>query len=214
MRKRVLLSLLGAVVLVAVGGAAVWFFPVLRVQAIEVTGAAQTGEEAVVAATGITRGQNLMRVDQGGAAAAVTELPWVKRATVARRLPSTIAVDVVEREAVAYRNDPEGPVLVDADGVAFVRGTPPADAVRVGGADDAAGAFIEVAAALDPETRSQVEEVTGPDSLEITLRLRDGRTVYWGASEDNHDKAIATRTVLGQVGEHWDVSNPSLVTVR
>ena len=46
------------------------------------------------------------------------------------------------------------------------------------------------------------------------LRLREGRTVVWGAAEDNANKALALESVLQMEGTEFNISNPELVTTR
>ena len=46
------------------------------------------------------------------------------------------------------------------------------------------------------------------------LRTADGRTVVWGAPEDNENKALALETVLQMDGQRFNIANPQLVTSR
>ncbi len=48
----------------------------------------------------------------------------------------------------------------------------------------------------------------------MTLALTDGRTVFWGGGEDSAAKAAALGALLRRPGRHYDVSTPSVVTVR
>ena len=48
----------------------------------------------------------------------------------------------------------------------------------------------------------------------MTFRLKDDRSVFWGASEDNANKALAFETVLKMEGGQWNISNPELVTTK
>ncbi|AJK69265.1 cell division protein FtsQ/DivIB [Corynebacterium marinum] len=213
-RKRVLRA--GAallVVLVLVVGL-LWVFPVLRVSAFEVTGNARTPEELVVEATGVAEGDNLVRVDAGRAAAGVAQLPWARSATVSRGWPGTLKVEVTERRAVLFTREADGEHLIDGEGVPFVIDVPPEDAVEVTGEVESYGPVADVITALPEDIRVLVSSVDVPGPRELTLRLTDGRTVYWGASESNHDKALAVQTVLQREGQHWNVSNPAMVTVR
>ncbi len=64
-------------------------------------------------------GLNIHAVDLAQRRRQVEQLPWVKRASVGRIWPNTIAVYVEERDPVAFLRLPEkgGTRLIDADGV-------------------------------------------------------------------------------------------------
>ena len=213
-RKRVLQAVAALLVVLVLVVGLLWVFPVLRVSAFEVTGNARTPEELVVEATGVAEGDNLVRVDAGRAAAGVAQLPWARSATVSRGWPGTLQVEVTERRAVLFSREADGDHLVDDEGVPFVIDVPPEDAVEVTGEVESYGPVADVVTALPEDIRVLVSSVDVPGPQELTLRLADGRTVYWGASESNHDKALAVQTVLQREGQHWNVSNPAMVTVR
>jgi cell division protein FtsQ len=48
----------------------------------------------------------------------------------------------------------------------------------------------------------------------VTLTLRDGRTVLWGGADESAAKARVLTALLGRSGTVYDVSTPSVVTVR
>jgi cell division protein FtsQ len=60
----------------------------------------------------------------------------------------------------------------------------------------------------------QVRTVTAGSSESITLTLRDGRTVLWGGTDRNADKAKLLPAILGQPGRYFDVSDPDTVISR
>ncbi|MCI0346445.1 MAG: FtsQ-type POTRA domain-containing protein, partial [Chloroflexi bacterium] len=75
--------------------------PLLDVDRIHVEGAQRTAVEAVLATTGIRRGDPLTDVDLERARAALVTLPWVADAEVTRSWSGTIRVRLTERVAVA-----------------------------------------------------------------------------------------------------------------
>ncbi|WP_197085705.1 cell division protein FtsQ/DivIB [Corynebacterium comes] len=192
----------------------VWVFPVMRVSGFEITGSTRMPEEQVVGATGVAEGDNLARVDASRAARGVAELPWVHSATVSRGWPGTLRVEIIERRAVLFTREADGEHLIDEDGVPFVIDVPSADSVEVTGDVDSFRGIADVVTALPEHVRLMVSSVDAAGPHELTLHLDDGRTVYWGASESNHDKALAMQTVIQREGQHWNVSNPEMVTVR
>lgn len=206
------------IALLVVAAVVVWAFPVFKVSAIEVTGNERVTEETVWELTGVPEGENLLRVDTVAAASGVVSDPWVSAATVTRQLPSTLKVELEERTVVAYREGDDGPVLIDSEGAPFIVESPPEGAVLVTGdaADEEpvlAGA-VDIAAAIPAEVREQVATLEAESPRSYTFVLHDGRRVYWGASTDNANKALAMETVLHRDGSEWDISNPELVTVR
>lgn len=213
-RKRILAAVAAILVALVVAVGVVWVFPVLRVSGYEVTGSAHTPQEEIVEATGVEEGDNLVRVDAGRAARGVADLPWVHGATVSRGWPGTLEVAVTERRAVLFTREADGDHLIDEDGVPFIIDVPPEDSVEVTGEPESFGGIADVVTALPEHIRWIVASVDAPGPHELTLHLHDGRTVYWGASENNHDKALAMQTVIQRGGEHWNVSSPAMVTVR
>lgn len=213
-RKKILLGVAGLLVTLLVLVGLIWALPILRVSGYAVTGNVHTPEEQIIEATGVAEGDNLARVDAGRAARGVADLPWVHSATVSRGWPGTLEVAITERRAVLYTREADGEHLIDEGGVPFIIDIPPAGAVEVTGEPESFGGIAEAVTALPDHVRDMVASVDAPGPHELTLHLRDGRTVYWGASQNNHDKAVAMQTVIQREGQHWNVSNPTMVTVR
>lgn len=127
--KRLLWPLVGVVIAVAVAGAS-WGIhrfltrsPHFAVRALRFSPTQHVSAESLAARAGEVIGQNLFRINLDELARDVLEEPWIASAHARRELPSTLVVDVVEREAqlsVAL-----GPVyLADARGNLFKRATP------------------------------------------------------------------------------------------
>lgn len=217
--RRLAVGVGALIVVLALAAGVVWMWPVLRVSEITVSGNRQVSVEDVENASGVVTGMNLVRVDEAAAARAVAAVPWVASATVSRSLPGTVAIELEERTVVLFhREGPGQPVLVDSQGIGFVRADPAPGVIEATGkaAEDAAGleAMAQVAASLEEPVRGQVARIAGPDSEQLELVLADGRTIFWGTAQNSHDKARAVHAILGREGAHWDVSNPALVTVR
>lgn len=214
----VVLGVVLALLLAVAGAVVVYTVPVFSVDHVEVTGNQRIADEDIRAAAQVPEGENLLRVDTVAAASGVVADPWIDRATVHRSLPSTLVIDVTERTAVAWIDTPEGTTLIDASGTPFIREQPPAEAIHVTGSaidDDAVleGA-VDIAGSLTDELRTRIESLDADDPYTYTLLLDDGRRVFWGESADNENKALALETVVQREGGEWDISNPSLVTVR
>ena len=205
----------GIIAVLVLAAAAVWLFPVFKVSSFEVHGNSHVDAAQVEESSGVAVGENLVRVDARAAASGVAQLPWVKSATVSRAFPSTLYIEVTEHEAVAFR---EGNLLIDAEGKEFTADTPPEGAVEITGSAEPGSQEIrdavDVLAALPQNLRAQVKSLEVKNAYSMTFHLKDERTVFWGASEDNANKALAFETVLKMEGQNWNISNPELVTSK
>jgi cell division protein FtsQ len=75
--------------------------PRFAVTDVRVIGNEQRPADAVVAESGIAVGANVFSLDLDAARERLLADPWISEATLARRLPGTIVVQVVERRAAA-----------------------------------------------------------------------------------------------------------------
>jgi cell division protein FtsQ len=124
-RRSLLVAAVG-VTLAAGAWAGRWYVTHARhfaVRAVRVSPTVHVSAEALAARANVRLGVNLFAVDRDEVARAVSQEPWVARAHVRRELPSTLVIDVVEREpacAVAFG----ALYLADGDGYVFKRATP------------------------------------------------------------------------------------------
>ena len=89
-----------------------------RVRDIQVTGSTYYTAEEVIAACGITKGDNLLTISRGKAAGSViAALPYVKSVQVTRHLPDTMELTVTEYDVTyAVQDTADGYWLVTSDG--------------------------------------------------------------------------------------------------
>jgi cell division protein FtsQ len=135
------------------------------VKAIEIIGATHTPRAAIDAVTNQYIGANLFRIDIARLQADLRRLGWVKRIEAEKKLPDTLRIRIVEREAVALAAG-ERMKYVDEDGVAFAELSP-----SVGDSDlplitNASGPELARCVALlrelrtrDPQIYSRISEV-------------------------------------------------------
>lgn len=89
----------------------------MRLRQITVEGRERTSGSDIVGAIDMAQGGPLMSIDPAATRERLESLPWVKEATVERRLPDTIHVRLVERTPIAvWQRGPEDFALIDADG--------------------------------------------------------------------------------------------------
>jgi len=75
--------------------------PRFAVHEVVVTGNARFSSEEIEAKAGVARGGNVFSLDLDTAHAKLTSDPWLARASLVRRLPGTVMIDVEERQAAA-----------------------------------------------------------------------------------------------------------------
>ena len=118
---RVARGVLGFVLVIGIGGTAAWgarryvkSSPRFAISEIITTGAKRRTPDELATIAGIGKGQNVFTVDLDRARARLAADPWVSEATLARQLPGTIFLRVVEREA--------GGIVATNDGTAKAAG--------------------------------------------------------------------------------------------
>jgi cell division protein FtsQ len=75
--------------------------PRFAVRTVLVDGVHRRTPQQIAAGGAIAIGANIFALDLKLAGARITQDPWIERATVTRKLPSTISINVVEREPAA-----------------------------------------------------------------------------------------------------------------
>ena len=219
-RGKVLLGLAIAVVVLA---AAVWvvgFTGVLGVRTVAVVGVRALSADQVRSVAAVPDGQPLARLDTAAVAERVRSLAGVARVAVSRSWPGTVRITVTERRGVAVVRRDGAAWLIDGSGVIFQRlpagrRTLPLLEVPGAGPDDpAARAALSALTALSPEVAKQVTAARAPTAESVTLTLSRGRTVLWGGAGQASAKAAVLAALLRRPGTHYDVSTPSVVTVR
>lgn len=219
LRRKVILSGGAVVAVLVVLFAVLWFSPLMSVRQIEYSGNGVVTEEEALGALAVAEGTPLLRVDTGAAARRVATIRRVAEARVQRIYPSTVKLTVVERVPVVFFDSPEGPHLMDAQGVDYATEPPPFGVARLvtptpGHDDHATQAALAVLEALPESIRVQVSEVAAPTISSVSVTLVDGRVVVWGSADSSERKSAVVSVLLTQPGQIFDVSSPELPTVK
>lgn len=215
MSRRAIAIVAGCVALVLAVVAALPFTPAMPVDDVNVEGAVNLPAEEATSLSGVETGTPMGRVDVRRAAQDVATNPWVDSVTVKRNWPNAVDVTVVEHTPVAWIDQGGEPHLINSEGKDFVVAQPPVGAVQlVDIGEEQLPKAVEVASAITDVARPQVRELTRDGDHSFVLKLDGDRTVTWGASEDNRNKALALETVLQLDGKTFNISNPELVTSR
>jgi cell division protein FtsQ len=213
----------GLVLLVALGFLGALRSPLLDVDAIQVAGAQRTGAQAVLEASGIQRGDQLVDVALGAASRRIAGLPWVDHVHVHRGLDGVVRITVSERTPAAVVGEGAAAVVVDATGRVLARAADVPEAgglVRVAGvagglapgADlpPAAAGALALAERLADVAPGAVAAVTVGEGL--TATLTQGGEVRFGDGSSLTAKLRSLETMLEQVDltclDHIDLRAP------
>jgi cell division protein FtsQ len=153
----------------------------MRVQDIVIEGRQKTPEPLLRAAIGVSPGDPILVYSVAAARARIETLTWVQSATVERRLPSTIFVQVVERRPFAVWQmqgkfvliDRAGEIVTDSDVAALADQLP---LVVGAGAPQAAAPLLDALAA-QPSVQSHVTAAVRVGERRWNLRLSNGADV-------------------------------------
>lgn len=150
---------------------------------VAVDGQVRATEAEVLALAGVEQGDNLLSLDVAELEAAVARHPWVKKASVTRRLPHTLKIQVTEHEPVAlialgslYYVDRQAEVFKrfaasDEDGLPVITGLSreEVEGKEHGPLKTAVDALADLAPALGDSDR--IEELHVEPDAGISVRL-------------------------------------------
>lgn len=213
-------GLLGVAVLAGLGIWLLWFSSVLTAKNVTVTGTGYLSADDIRAAAAIGSEEPLISLDVGAVRNRVAALAPVDSVAVRRVWPDRVRIDVDERDAVAVV-DIAGEIRgIDADGVVF-RSYPskprnlPLVQAGTGARDEAITESAQVVSAMPATLARRIDHVEVETVDQITLVLRDGRTVVWGSAEKSEQKARVLEALLTtKRAQEYDVSVPGLPTSR
>jgi len=153
----------------------------LRVNDIVIQGRANTPEPLLRAALGISKGDPILGFSLDAARRNVEKLSWVDQATIERRLPDTVVVQLVERRPFAiWQNqgrfvliDHDGNTVTDSDVASFATQVP----LVVGPGAPAAAASLLDALAAYPLIMSRMVAAVRVGGRRWNLRMNNGADV-------------------------------------
>ena len=181
----------------------------LTVERVLVAGRQRSDSEALIAALDADLGAPILALDLEAARQRVLALPWVRHASVARRLPGTLVVTVEERQPLALWQH-EGRIrVVDRDGrpVADARARDFAGLLLVvgRGAPDEAAALLEMLAVAPTLARRVVAAVRVgdrrwnlrlDDGIDVQLPERDAGSAWLALERMDREQGLLGRDLL------------------
>jgi cell division protein FtsQ len=223
----------GLIVVVATSIAVAWGIrqhvmtsPRFAVRTVRVDGTNKRNSEQVAAAAGLQIGKNIFSIDLESARIRILQDPWIEKAMVRRKLPSSITVEVSEREASAAVVVGSEIYLCTHDGELFKRIEPgdPVNLVVITGlspeqvSDDRPGSIKRIRAALDlmmdyeqrgPSKRLVLEEINLASDGSVRLVVgKEAVTLEMGQSPFRQ-KILRAARVLEEVDRRH--AQPSVV---
>ena len=164
--------------------------PRFAVKEIDVSGNARRTPDDVATEAGITKGENVFALDLDRARARLLADPWIREASIGRRLPGTVTVQVTERDAAAIVALGDS-YLASRDGDVFKRLEPgdPTDLPAITGltpdavAQDREGAIRSIRRALDLAAEYERSPLAARAPLEeVHIAQGEALTLFVGKS--------------------------------
>jgi cell division protein FtsQ len=201
---------------------------VFVVRSVTVSGTRLLAPAQVAAAAGVPLGTPLLRVDAGAVTRRVEAIRQVASVTVTEDWPDHLVIEVTERVPVmAVRMAGGGYDLLDPSGVivrwaqARPAALPLLATALPGGALRGAPSVVaaaDVLGELQPWLARQVAQVRtdqpAAGTQQVTLDLRDGKTITWGSPGDAGQKNREVFILLPGSAQEIDVSAPGTVVTK
>ena len=192
---------------------------------IQLTGLKQVDRDTVYRIVSEAHGQDMPLVDLSQLRAQLLQLGWIEDARVSRRLPDTLAIDLVERVPAAVLQRNQQLSLIDAQGhilAAVDPHTMPVSLPLVIG--EGVGSHIgqlQTLIASQAPLKQLIEGATWVGQRRWDLRFQSGETLSLPEGDDAALQALAIfarkdqeARLLGQGYVHIDMRDPNRMVVR
>lgn len=227
--RRLLLIISGSVVALILALIVVLLYsPLLAVKNIEVSGNDLAKQSAVQEALEPLVGTPLPRIGPASVLRLLEGQPAVRDVVVQAEAPSTLRVEIVEHQPVAIVESKGKYRLVGEDGRTLAAlakrdgaDLPVIDAESAVADPKVFATVTEVLASLPESVLNRLDKAGAKTIDSVELKLTNGKTVLWGNSERNADKAGVV-TALLRVREEpntaavkvYDVTSPDHPVTR
>jgi cell division protein FtsQ len=203
-RRRLRIAVMvGTVVAVVVVALLLLASPILSIRTIDVEGVVYADPEQVGEIVGSLRGDAILTADLHGAETALEEIPWVREARVSMHLPRRVAIQIDEREPIAFFRAVDGfNRVIDLDGrvLDVIEGDPVEyPPIQGTGPNLSAGEFVgqpflgsaQLINALPRELRLRLVSMAVTPEGEVSFLLTDDVTVLFGRPDRFQVKLVA-----------------------
>jgi cell division protein FtsQ len=204
-RRRLVALALLVPIAVATAAWALTYTPVFDAKHVRVQGAVTLRPDDVRSLAQVEPSTNVFHLQPDAVTARLLTDPWIASATVAKDLPDTVVLTVVERRPVGLIDAMGDRAVLASDGTMLPASAATADTIAtlpsveagLGSLDDTQrAAAAALLSALDPVVEQRVTHLTVGQDLSESLTLRDGVTVDAGTPGNEDAKATALRAVL------------------
>ena len=206
-RKRLVMTGLGVVLSIAVV-LVVLASPIVAVRTVQVEGAKYADAALVRSVSDSLKGKSVLTVDTKTASERLESDPWIKSARITTSLPSRVLIQINERIPVAWFLGVDNRArVIDEDGLVlsvvegrptqymWIEGTGPN---LTAGASSAAAyrAAGQLAMSLPSELEPMVKHLGVAGTEEITMTLKTGTVINFGAPIDMRNKLVNVVVLL------------------
>jgi cell division protein FtsQ len=193
-----------------------------RLRKVQVQGASAMAMPDIIRAAGVYKDQPLLGLDLDALRKRVETVGWVKEARIARLLPDTLVISVIERRQLAVWQHDGKVAVIDEHGLVI----PEADPARfanlplvVGAGGGEAAPKILPLLAQRPKLVARLDAVVRVDDRRWDLRLKDGSLIQLPAVAEEDAlmqlESLDARSRILDLGfERIDLRNPDVVAVR
>lgn len=215
-RRRVWLSVLGAVVGLALFVAVGVLTPLMAVREIRIDGAAQVNVDDLTRALTRFEGVPLALVNDQEVHDALTPFPLIERYAIERIPPHTLVLVIEERDAVIAIERDGAFALYDPAGVLVgsaterPQGVPLAAGSVLDTSSEAFAAAARVIRDVPADVRAEFVAVEAASPEELVWVLASGTRVTWGGADQTQRKAVVLRAMIASLENvaSIDVSAP------
>ena len=206
-RKRLVMTGFGFVIFIAIA-LVVLASPIVAVRTVQVEGAKYADAALVRSVSDSLKGKSVLTVDTKTASERLESDPWVKSARITTSLPSRVLIQINERIPVAWFLGVDNRArVIDEDGLVlsvvegrptqymWIEGTGPN---LTAGASSAAAyrAAGQLAMSLPSELAPMVKHLGVAGTEEITMTLKTGTVINFGAPVDMRNKLVNVVVLL------------------
>jgi UDP-N-acetylmuramate dehydrogenase len=207
--KRKRLAMTGLGVVLAIGVALIVLAsPLVAVRTVQVEGAKYADAALVRSVSDSLKGKSVLTVDTKTASERLESDPWIKSARITTSLPSRVLIQINERIPVAWFLGVDNRArVIDEDGLVlsvvegrptqymWIEGTGPN---LTAGASSAAAyrAAGQLAMSLPSELAPMVKNLGVAGTEEITMTLKTGTVINFGAPVDMRNKLVNVVVLL------------------
>lgn len=215
---------IAGVVVVAVVSIVLTTSPILSLKTIQVEGTERLDNAEIIDALQAYAGQPLAQISPSEVANSLADIPLIQSVDTRLELPSTLIVNVVERDPIGAVAVGGGFEVVDrAAVVLYSQQQRPTEFPLIGiPADAESDGFQAIGQALGvipTEVLARIEQVSATSADTVAFTLKDSNhRVIWGSAEESREKARVLPAALRAAGtatvQVIDLSTPDTVVIR